>query len=290
MLEYANASLRNYLGFDPASNRAVAWTDFLHPDDAEEARARFDASAISGVPFELECRLRRNDGDYRWHGVQLSSLRGADDADRGWIASAVDMDDRRRAIDESQRNERRYRSLFDTIEQGYCVVEVLFDQSGAVSDLRYLEANSAFEKHSGLSNVVGKTTRELIPDLEDHWFECFGRVARTGEPTRFINQAAPLDERWFDVVAFPFGDPESRQVAVLFTDATARKRADEDEARLAAIVESSREAIHGRSLDGIVTSWNHAAEELYGYRESEILGRDIRILFPPDRTVELTGI
>ena len=91
-------------------------------------------------------------------------------------------------------------------------------------DYRFLEVNPAFEKHTGLRDATGKRIRELAPDHEAHWFETYGRVAETGEPVRFENEAKALGGRWFDVYAFRLGEPEQRRVAVLFTDITERKR------------------------------------------------------------------
>ena len=75
-------------------------------------------------------------------------------------------------------------------------------------DFRFLETNPAFEKQTGLRDAVGKRVRELLPQLEAHWFETYGRVALTGESIRFVDEARALDGRWFDVYAFRLGAPE----------------------------------------------------------------------------------
>jgi len=81
--------------------------------------------------------------------------------------------------------EERYRSLLSSLDVGFCVVEMLFDNDGSRVDFRFLETNPAFEKQSGLSDAVGKCVRTLVPQLEAHWFETYGRVALTGESIRF---------------------------------------------------------------------------------------------------------
>lgn len=124
-----------------------------------------------------------------------------------------------------EASEERYRALFESMDEGFCAIEVLFDDSGRVTDYRFLEANPAFEKHTGLVAVVGKTMRELVPDHDEHWFETYGRIAVSGEPMRFVNQGEALG-RWWDVYAFRLGGESSRKVAVLFNDITARKRAE----------------------------------------------------------------
>jgi PAS domain S-box-containing protein len=124
-------------------------------------------------------------------------------------------------------SEERYRSLFNSIDEGFCVVEVLFDDDLSPVDFRFLETNPAFEKQSGVRDAVGKCVRTLVPQLEAYWFETYGRVALTGESVRFVDEAQALDGRWFDVYAFRLGAPELRRVAILFTDITARRRLEE---------------------------------------------------------------
>jgi PAS domain S-box-containing protein len=94
------------------------------------------------------------------------------------------------AAEEALRaSEERYRILFESIDQGFCVIEVLFDDSGSPVDYRFLETNPAFEQHTGLYDVEGQRVRSLVPQHEDHWFETYGRVALTGRSERFINYA-----------------------------------------------------------------------------------------------------
>ena len=124
-------------------------------------------------------------------------------------------------------SEERYRSLLNSIDVGFCVVEILFDDDGSPVDFRFLETNPAFEKQSGLTDAVGKCVRTLVPDLEAHWFETYGRVALAGESIRFVHEARALDGRWFDVYAFRLGAPELRHVAILFTDISVRRRLEE---------------------------------------------------------------
>ncbi len=119
-----------------------------------------------------------------------------------------------------------YRALFDFIDQGFCTVEVLFDQDGCASDYRFLDVNRAFVQQTGLENAVGRRMRELAPGHEPHWYEVYGRVALTGIPARFEQRAEALG-RWYDVYAFRVGEPAARQIAVLFSDITARRRAEQ---------------------------------------------------------------
>ena len=122
-------------------------------------------------------------------------------------------------------SEVRYHLLFDSIDEGFCIIQMIFDELDKPVDYRFLEINPSFEAHTGLHDVVGKTMRELAPDHEEHWFEAYSRVAITGEATRFHNQAKELG-RWYDVYACRFGEPTNRQVAIVFSDITEQKTAE----------------------------------------------------------------
>lgn len=121
--------------------------------------------------------------------------------------------------------EEKYKILFDSIDEGFCVIEMIFDAQQKPIDYRFLEINASFEQQTGLFNAVGKRMREFAPDHEEHWFEIYGKIALTGESIRFENRAEQL-HRWYDVYAFRFGDPEKRQVGILFNDISARKQTE----------------------------------------------------------------
>ena len=125
----------------------------------------------------------------------------------------------------AEEGEERYRTLFESIDEGFCLIEVLFEGERPV-DYRFLEVNPAFEKHTGLVGSVGRRIRELVPAQEEHWFKVYGRVAQTGEPVRFELPARGMG-RFFDVYAFRVGPPSQRRVAVLFDDVSQRRRAEE---------------------------------------------------------------
>ncbi|MFB2970168.1 PAS domain S-box protein [Aerosakkonema sp. BLCC-F183] len=141
-------------------------------------------------------------------------------AQRTWAAV-----ERARAEAALRESEAKYRSLFESIDEGFCLIEVLFDECGKAFDYRFLEANPAFEKHTGLVDAIGKTVRELLPQHEAHWFEIYGKIALTGVPERFENSAQELG-RFFDVYAFRMGEPQERKVAVLFNDISNRKQTE----------------------------------------------------------------
>jgi signal transduction histidine kinase len=133
-----------------------------------------------------------------------------------------------------------YRALLHHLPQSFCLVEVLFDATGTAVDYRFLETNPAFAQQAGLSNPVGRTRRELDPTHEAHWYELLGEVARTGQAAQLEQRAWPAVNRWYEAHALPTGPPGSHHVALLFTDITARKQAEQHQAFRLALADALR--------------------------------------------------
>lgn len=136
------------------------------------------------------------------------------------------ISERKQAEKALRESEERYRSLFNSIDEGFCIIEMIFDEKEKPVDYRFLQINPSFEKQTGLKDAQGKRMLELAPRHEKHWFEIYGKIALTGQPIRFEDRAEQL-RRWYDVFAFRFGEPKNRQVAILFKDITERKQAEE---------------------------------------------------------------
>jgi PAS domain S-box-containing protein len=130
-----------------------------------------------------------------------------------------------------QQSEAKYRTLFQTIDDGSCVMELLYDHTGKITDLILREVNLAFERHTGLQDVIGKRVSQVLPNLAQYWIDGYTRVARTGEPTRSETYVADLD-RWYSVHQSSIGGAGSRFVALVFEDITERKRREREQACL----------------------------------------------------------
>ena len=221
-----------------------------------------------GVRYE---NLPLEDRDGRHQEVEVVANLYQEDGRAVIQCNIRDITERKRAMDALHRSEERYRSLFTSMDEGYCIIEMLFDKRHKPVDWRFLEVNPSFEKHNGLHGATGKLISELAPGLEASWFATYGQVAVTGEPVRFEHQAKALGGRWFNLYAFRVGGADSRKVAILFTDITARKHTEQELAEKARLLDLSHDAIIVRSAQGRIRYWNHGAEELYGWSAKEAL-------------------
>ncbi|WP_416356640.1 PAS domain S-box protein [Aureimonas phyllosphaerae] len=229
--------------------------DLVIPEDRSVAMT--EATLREGsAPTEVEYRIRRaGDGALRWIARLGRFVRDEAGKTVRLFGTVQDITLRRMAQEALRANEERFRTIVNTVEAAFAIVEVAFDANDRPVNYRFVEANPAFERQAGV-NLRGKWVTEFAPDLEQFWFETYGHVAKTGEPTSFENYAEAF-ERCFDVKAVRVGDPRDRQIAIFFSDVTARKKA---EAALKASEALTRENIDRVQLalaaGAIIGTWN----------------------------------
>jgi PAS domain S-box-containing protein len=134
---------------------------------------------------------------------------------------------RARAEAALRQSEEKYYTLFDSIDNAIAVLEVLYDVRGIATNLRFIETNRFFEKQTGLTNHLGKTTSELLPNLEDSCIQAYARVAETGESVRFESYSHDFG-RWISIFASRAGGEGSHLVNAVFYDITDQKQAEAD--------------------------------------------------------------
>jgi len=247
-----NPYLCALLGYGEADLLHRRFHDITHPDDRAHCAATFRQAVASGEPVMMDKRYVRPDGTVVWVSDSVSVRPAAPGQPTRVTMVVTDITARHRAEDAVHASEGKYRSLFESIEQGFCIVQVLFDAHDTPIDYRFLEVNGAFAAQTGIDKAVGRRMRELAPHHEAHWFAIYGQVALTGQPVQFEQRADQL-HRWFDVSAFRIGDPHERKVAILFTDITVRKQAEEavraSEARFRALVTATTYVVYRMSPD-----------------------------------------
>jgi PAS domain S-box-containing protein len=207
-----------------------------HPEDAHhivEYYKRFTTLKDDEENY-MEYRARAKSGEWIWLAVRGHVFRrdGQGNATHS-ISIAHDITWRKniehellRVKDElAQQATDKYLALFNSIDEAFCILEMIYDENGRVLDYRYADMNPAFEKQSGMKNAQGKTLSELVPGIETSWVERAGKVAETGESIRFEDYVAPM-QRWFEVYLFRVNNSKD-YVAKLFYDITDRKKAEE---------------------------------------------------------------
>ena len=195
----------------------------------------------------------------------------------GIMAHAVNITAQVEAKLQSREDEERYRTLFNSIDQGFCIVDIQFDTDNVPIDYIFREVNNVFEKQTGLKNVISKSAKTAIPNLEDSWIKRYGNVALTGKAVRFTENSNAMG-RWFEVFATRLGGSSSHRVAILFTDITKRKNAEiallHSEMRNRTIVETLEEGVSVLDASGTIMSANKSAENLLGLTLKQMQGRN----------------
>ena len=189
---------------------------------AHDDRRKFDAEDLR----QLESLGRFASAAYQ--AVELRQVQDSRLAALNLLEDAVEARQSMEMLNaEVRESEKRYRALFESIDEGFCVIETVEGKAGESLDFRYVEANPAFATQSGVTGVVGKTIRQMVPGEAEEWLLTYDAVRRTGEPIRF-ERGLVTQGRVLELYAFRIEDETNRRVAVIFKDITERKRLENE--------------------------------------------------------------
>jgi PAS domain S-box-containing protein len=203
-----------------------------------------------------------------------------------WLGVQYDVTEQKRAEEALRQSEELYRTVVEQAAENIFLVDV--------ETKRVLEANAALRRSLGYTPEEFKdiTLYDIVAHDRESVDRNTQRILEEGQrylgERRYRRKDGSLVDVEVSATAIFYGGGEA--MSIVAHDITERKKAEEERSRLADIVESSDDAILGKTLDGIITSWNRAAERLYGYFVEEAVGQPISMLVPPDRPDEVPEI
>jgi two-component system cell cycle sensor histidine kinase/response regulator CckA len=193
------------------------------------------------------------------------------------VAVVRDITERKRMEDQLQQTERRYRQLFENMNEGFLIQDIVEDDAGKPVDVRYLDINPAIERFLGKtrSEIIGRTRNQVLGSPDPAVVDTISRVAATGQPIHMVRYSSGAN-RWYESISYSLGQG---QVATLVLDVTERKQAEEARqtalANLEALVDNVQQGVLFEGQDRRIRFANRTFCSLFGIPSSDlIIGAD----------------
>ncbi len=171
--------------------------------------------------------------------------------------------------------QENYKNLFESMAEAFAEHEIIYDEQGTPIDYRFLNVNPSFETMTGLKKeqVIGKTVKEVLPNLEEFWITKYANVVSTGKPITFENYTKTLD-RYYLVHAYKSG---KNRFACIFTDITPKKKFEEEIKRLnrewQLAFDNLNSVIWFLNHNHVITKTNNAVSKILHLAPDEVLGK-----------------
>lgn len=218
------------------SKKSCFLKDFIHPEDQLNYLIHLNACKDLTAGAEKISFFQMKNREDKWSLFCFTDRRytAASDSDEIQILSKIQMvpenvpdeDLLKKAKSENIIEPNQYRQLLSSIDEAFCLMEMIFDKEGKPFDIYFINTNPAFKKQVNLKNVKSKTLRELIPNPQEQLLEKLGNVAKSGKSSRLQEFSKNLGNIWLDLYIFKIGGAQSRSIAVLFRNITRRKKAE----------------------------------------------------------------
>jgi PAS domain S-box-containing protein len=288
--EYLNRWARDYLGSSVAE-QGVDWVPFVHPDDIERCGKAWLIAIGDEVPCNLDYRLRRADGEFRWHRIRVLPQRGTDGTLLKWVGTATDIHDQT-CLEESLR--RSQQATAETLG----LLETLLSAApvgiGFVDlDYRFVRLNDTLAGTLGhpAGETVGRGVAELVPALWPELEPVCRSVRDTGATVRDleITAVAAEPDRARSLLAnfYPVRAADRIiGIGIAAIDITRRTEAEEFRS---VVMDNMAEGLYTIDEDGRLTSMNRAAARLLGRDAADLLGTDMQAAVQLRRTDPVPG-
>ncbi len=285
-------------GRDPAAPFSYAeLRAAIHPDDKVRMADAVEHSVASRADYDIEYRIVTPGGDLRWIAIRGQPDFDSEGRPLRMTGVSIDVTDRRQAEERLSESEARYRTLFDSIDEGFCVVQFIDGPHGPMSDYVHVEANAAYMRHAGIPDIVGKTARSLLSRSEaDAWVAIIRGVLETGQPVRF-ERVLETTDRYLEVACSRIEPATKRQIAVIFQDISARRLAErrlrelndslasqvaERTAERDQLWKLSQDMLARANFEGTMSAVSPAWTQVLGWSEAELLARPYASLMHPE--------
>lgn len=283
-VEYLNQRWRDYTGIPPEGFEDGQWTKVVHPDDLPQVQAAWDNAFRTGESYEVEFRIRRADGQYRWHIARGIPLRDEAGHVEHWFGAATDIDGQRHAEQALRASENRFRAM---VEKSFETI-ILVAADGAI-----LYRSPAASNVLGYSHEedIGRCAFDLLhPEDEAEVREKFARLLATpgGFETSILRgRHKDGSWRWLEAIATNLlHDPSVNAVVVNFRDITSRQQAEEENRKHQEVLQTVFDQIPVMvcffDMAGRLQMVNRHWESVFGWTQEEARGRDILADLYPD--------
>ena len=280
LIHRVNDTWLRWLGHDRAAVEGkLYFAEILAPESRDALEERFAGFLASGRLDNAEFVLRRKDGSVFTVALSATAIH---DAEGVFVRSSSCLFD----ITKRKRTDQALRRLIDAAPDSTVVVD-------GTGKIRF--ANRPTERlfGYGLSELLGKSIEDLMPNrpsvahvAERSYFTAAPQVRPMNEPHELFGCRKDGSEFPLEVSLSPLETNEGLMLAATVRDVSERRQAEFVTAQLAAIVDSSVDAIVGKTVQGVITSWNRAASRMYGYTAEEMIGQPMALLVPGDRVGE----